>query len=425
MKIVTRVLLGVLVALATMSLVNCNSYSCGGFGSLPCTSASTGNGSGNFGGGGGGGSSATAFAYAIDQAGTVDGYSLNTTAGTFAATSGYTAPTIPTNEGGVGMVVAQEQYLYAGLGSAEELYGFTISSSGALTAISGSPYSAPYLALYGTGVGQANMITNPDGTILFISDTLESEIYVYEIGSGGVLTAATGSPFTVPFEPMNLATDGLGKYLYAINGNFNTHTGSEIAAFSIGTGGALTAVPGSPFSYPMWLVKGEPTGQFLIGTSGNSAFYSGSDDDHLYVFAIVQSGADAGAIAPISGSPFSTVFSPYTIAVQPTGGLIYSFSFNDTATGFNGIEGYSISSAGALTADTNSPFTGVTEGSWGQFDQSGDLLFNYASYLDSSTNAVVTTLAPLNVASPSGALTQPIPALTLSSPGFWVVTDPQ
>jgi hypothetical protein len=432
MTIRARVLLSLLTVVATMFLVNCRDYSCGGFGALPCTSSSGTGGTGPF-GGSGGGSKASAFAFAVDDAGTIDGYTLNTTAGTFAATSGYTAPVVPPNDGGVGMVVAQEQFLYAGFGSVGALYAWSIDpTTGGLTAISGSPYTAPFLSAYGLGVGQANMITNPAGTLLFISDTLQNEIYVYTIGSGGVLTLVPGSPFLAPFGPMNLATDGLGKYLYAIDGNFNTHTGAAIAAYVIGSGtslGTLTPVVGSPFlgvGYSMWQVNGEPTGQYLIGTSGNSVVKSGVDDDHLYVFSISQSGTNAGAIAPVTGSPFVTQYSPFSIAVQSNsnGNLLYSFSFNDTASAFNAVEGYAISSTGTLTADTNSPFGGVAEGSWGQFDQSGTLLFVYSSYTNESTGDVITQLGPLDVGT-GGALTQPIFTLTLATPGFWVVTDPQ
>jgi hypothetical protein len=66
----------------------------------------------------------------------------------------------------------------------------------------------------------------------------------------------------------------------------------------------------------------------------------------------------------------------------------------------------------------------VAEGSWGQFDQSGDFLFVYSSYTNESTGDVVTQLGPLDVGT-GGALTQPIFTLTLATPGFWVVTDPK
>jgi hypothetical protein len=170
----------------------------------------------------------------------------------------------------------------------------------------------------------------------------------------------------------------------------------------------------------MWQVQGEPTGKYLIGTTGRNADINGADDDNLYVYAI----SSTGAITPVSGSPFATQFSPYNIAVQPnsTGNLVYSFSINDTLTGFNGIEGYSIdSTSGALSAVSGSPFTGGTLGSWGQFDQSGAFLFVYSAVDDNGTFAY--TLSPFDVAS-TGTLTDPISGTSLIDSGFWVVTDP-
>ena len=430
-----RTFLVCVVALAAMGLANCGKYNCASddglsFSGGSCNSSSPSGISSS----GTSSSSASAFVFAIDSdvttsstsTGEIDGYSIDSTSSTSGPISGFTAPTVPPNDGGVGMVIAQKQFLYAGFGTAQKIYGWTIdSSSGALTAISGSPYAASFLTAFGGQAAQAEMITNPAGNLIFIALPLRDEIYAYSIGTGGVLTPVAGSPFAVPFGPVNLATDGMGKYLYAVDGNFTTHTGTEIAAYSIGSSGALAPVAGSPFAFPMWQVAGEPTGKFLIGTSGNSAAsgYSGVDDNHLYVFSI----SNTGAILPVSGSPFTTVYSPFSIAVsQNSGGnLIYSFSFNDSATAFNAIEGYQISSTGALAADSGSPFTALgtdVGGSWGQFDQSGGLLMSYAVYVN-DTNQTVTQISPLNVA--SGALTQTFSALELTTPGFWAVTDTQ
>lgn len=428
MKVQSRMLLFPLLVWVALFHTACSPYSCRvTFGSSTCTPSGSGLGTGGTGGtgGGGGSSSIAAFAFAVDQGGTLDGYTLTsgTSTNTFATTTGYVAPVVPTNDGGSGMVIAQSQYLYAGFGVVGQIYGWTISSTGTLTPIAGSPFAAPFLGS-GSGVSQSEMTLDPAGANLFVSDPLQNSIYVFQIGTGGVLTAATGSPFTIPFSPMNLTTDGLGKYLYAVDGDSITHTGSQIAAYAVGTGGVLTAVPGSPFAFPMWQVQGEPTGQFLIGTSGNTVSLSGGDDDNLYVFSITQSGTSAGAIAQVTKQP--TVYSPFSIAVQSNvgGTFIYSLGFNDTETAFNPLEGYSLTSIGTLTADTGSPFSGVADGSWGQFDQTGTLLFVYASYVDSGTGAVVTQLAPIDVSS-GGALTQPVATTTLATPGFWAVTDPQ
>jgi hypothetical protein len=145
----------------------------------------------------------------------------------------------------------------------------------------------------------------------------------------------------------------------------------------------------------------------------------------LYVFNITPSGTSAGALTQIATE--ATVYSPFTIAVQPnTGGnLVYSFSFNDTDTAFNAIEGYQVNeTTGLLTPDTGSPFSGVAYGSWGQFDQSGTLLFVYSSYLNETTDSFLTQLAPIEVGV-GGALTQPVATLPLVTAGFWAVTDSQ
>jgi 6-phosphogluconolactonase len=280
-----------LVALAIMGLASCDHYVCGSgalFGASTCTAGTPSLGSGST------GSSTSAFAFAVDEAGTIDGYTLNTTANTFEATSGYTGPTIPTNELGYGMAVAQKQYLYAAFIGTGQIYGWTIGSGGGLTAISGSPFSAPYLIGIGSSQGPQDMIVNPAGTLLFVDDVSVEGIYVYSIGSGGALTAVSGSPFSVPFFPANMATDGQGKYLYVTQDLGGTNS-DEVAAFSINSStGALTPVVGSPFAYNMWQVQGDPTGDYLIGTTSGS-----NGDYHLYLFSITQSGANAGAISEV------------------------------------------------------------------------------------------------------------------------------
>jgi hypothetical protein len=414
-----------LTVLATMFLVACGgSYACQvTFGASACNPGSgSGTGGGTGGGGGGGGSASGAFVYAIDDAGTIDGYTLNSSAGTFGAISGYTAPTAPVNDGGMGMVVANEQYLYAGFGSTDTIYGWTISSSGSLTAISGSPFAASFMSSVGGGFGTSSIISNPTGTLLFFASTFQDEIYVYQVGSDGTLTAATGSPFAAGISPVNLTTDGLGKYLYATEGT-SSHIGTDVAAFLIGSGGTLTPITGSPFAFPMWQVVGEPTGNYLIGTTGQSAGINGSDNDFLYLFAIQQSGTTAGAISQVS-SPFATTYSPYSIAVQPDSGgnLVYSFGFNDALTAFNPPEGFVIdSTSGTLAEVSGSPFSNAAVGSTGQFDQSGTFLFVWGE--EDSSGTFTYPVSALDVAT-DGALTEPTSPISLANSGFWVATDP-
>jgi len=322
----------------------------------------------------------------------------------------------------MGMAVAQKKFLYTAFGSTDQIFGWSISTTGILSAVQNSPFSASFTTGATSTFDTPRVITNPAGTLLFIADEFVSQIFVYQIGSDGVLTAVTNSPFPVPFSPGNMTTDGLGNFLYVTDSS-SGHTGSEIAAYGIGTGsslGVLTAVSGSPFvgiPFDMWQVKGEPTGKYLIGTKGMSLSKNGSDDKNLYVFSIAQPGAaNAGAITLVA--PFPTANSPFSIAVQSNAGgnLIYSFGLDDAGTAFNPAEGFQLSSSGALTAVNAS---NVGAGDEGQFDQSGGFLFAYGGL--TVNNTVAYQLTAFDVT--SGALTQPTTTLTFG--GFWVATDPQ
>ena len=204
------------------------------------------------------------------------------------------------------------------------------------------------------------MITNPTGTLLFVEDLGGTAIYTYQIGQGGVLTAANnGSPLIVPGLPENLATDGLGKFLYVtlepVGGG-----SAEIGAYAISSSGSLTVVPGSPFSYPMYQVQGEPSGKYLIGTASDSAISSP---------LCVQHSIDRGQRRCYRPGDWIAVLHRVS-SVQRRGsteyrrrsGLLFQ-SLHKARLSYNPIEGYQLnSSTGALTAISGSPFTSVSSG---------------------------------------------------------------
>jgi len=285
------------------------------------------------------------------------------------------------------------------------------------------------------------MATNPAGTLLFIADSFDNEILVFTIANTGALTAVVGSPFATPVgvHAGNMTTDGLGKYLYVTETLLN-HTGNEVLGYSIGDGtngtilGALTALSSSPFPFKMWQVQGDASGNFLVGTTGNSAAtglgLSNVDDDHLYVFSIQQtaSATPAGTLTEV-GTGFATTNSPFNIAVQPhsSGGeFVYSFSINDSGAAYNPIEGFELTTTGAqagtLTAISSFPTSGIATGDWGQFDQSGANLLVYSSI--SNGGAIVTQLGALSIGT-NGVPTEPTSPANLTTPGYWVVTDTQ
>jgi len=360
--------------------------------------------------------------------GTIDGYDLSTSAGKFVPLTSYTAPVVSGNDSGEGMVVVNKKFLYTIFELQQsEIAGWSIDSgSGDLTALSGFPITGIALNLPIDSPGQFQMTTDPGGNYLFISSTGANAIFVYAINSStGALVAVPGSPFsTIPagIEPGNITTDGLGRFLYVCLAGVHGE-GGEFVGYSIGAGtGVLTLIPGSPFAGNIWQLAGDASGHFLIGTSGSTATQTGSDDKHLYVYNINQNN---GAANPVVSSPISTTYSPYTIAMQPAssnGEFVYSFSINDTATGFYPIEGFQLNTTtGLLKEITGSPFSNLPLGQFGLFDQSGANLLVYSNVLTQS--GFVTQLGPISVAS-DGSLTDPVAPITLPTAGYFVVTDP-
>ena len=75
----------------------------------------------------------------------------------------------------------------------------------------------------------------------------DNTVSAYSIDSNGALKAVPGSPFATGITPTSVAVDPTSKFAYVANeGTFGVP--SNVSAYSIGSNGALTPVPGSPFA---------------------------------------------------------------------------------------------------------------------------------------------------------------------------------
>jgi len=394
MRMKVRALLSSVIVLATMSLVGCGHYTCGAtFGNSSCTA--TGGGLGT-----GGNGTAVAFDFFLDT-GSIDGAMLDTS-GNFTLINNFVSQGVPLSGAFGGMIVVQKQWLY--VTNSTQIGAYSINgTTGALTAIAGSPF------LY-AGTEAYSTTTDPAGKFLFLTGANNAQVWVFAINqTSGALTTvgafSTGTNFAA--YP---TTDGKGNFLYVTEGNL----GSEVAAFTINsTTGSLTPVAGSPFSISIATLQGEPTGQFLLGVTGNGANNGFTPDDHVYVYSINQS---TGALTQV-GSPFATTFTPATLAVHPSGKFVYTF--NQTVIGTSPMEGFQFnSSTGQVTplAGSISPFNALTAPA-GTFDQSGAYLFMHPG----------TSLSVASVDTTTGALTgigAPITGAGNPVAQSWAATDP-
>lgn len=391
MRMIVRALLSSVVGLATMGLAGCGRYTCGTtFGNATCMPS--GGGLSQSGGGTGGTPAALDF---FENAGSIDAASVDT-AGTFSLIPNFVSPPQTGSGAFGGMVIVQKQWLYLAYSSQIEAY--SINGAGALTAITGSP-------LVFSGTEAYSTATDPAGKFLFLAGANDAQVWVFAINQTNGSLTTVGS-FSTGFFAAEATTDGLGKFLYVTAGNL----GSEVAVFSIGSTGSLTPV--NTLSISIAQLKGEPTGKFLFGITGNGANNGFASDDNIYVYSINQS---SGLITPVTGSPFATTYTPSTLTVYPTGAFVYTF--NQTVSVPSPTEGFQFNNAtGALSPLSSSPFTALTAPA-GLFDQSGAYLFMHPG----------TTLTAASVNTTTGALTSigtPIAAAGNPVAGGFAVTDP-
>jgi 6-phosphogluconolactonase (cycloisomerase 2 family) len=393
MAMKVRMLLSSVLVLTAMWLVDCGHYTCGAtFGSSSCTSG----GSGGLGQGGGGNTvqNPVAFDYFFELS-NLNAAFLNTS-NNFNLIPSFASPALGLGATD-GMVVVQKKWLYIDQGV--KIAAFSINAgSGALTALTGSPFPA-------SSTESAGMVADPAGKFLFLSAANDAQVLVFAINqTDGTLTSVGSFP-TGSFAG-EATTDGLGKYLYVTESNL----GTQVSVYAIGATGALTPIAGSPFPISIAQLRGEPTGMFLLGITGNGANNGFGSDNHIYVYSIDQT---TGAPTAVTGSPFATVFIPANLEVHPSGKFVYTF--NGTVSGTSPVEGYQFNTTtGAVTPVAGSPFTAVTA-SDGQFDQSGAFLFTHPS----------TTLAVFSVSSTTGALASIAPPITnVGNPAEFAVTDP-
>lgn len=113
------------------------------------------------------------------------------------------------------------------------------STTGALTQLAGSPFSA--------GKDPLRIASDPSGKLLFTVNSQDNTVSAFTIdATSGNLVPVVGSPFPVLAAPDALTVDPTGAFLYVAD---SSSSGGDISVFRISAGtGVLNAIGGSPFS---------------------------------------------------------------------------------------------------------------------------------------------------------------------------------
>jgi 6-phosphogluconolactonase len=303
-------------------------------------------------------------------------------------------PNGPSAPGGFGIAAnPSASFLYSSNDTAGGVAGFSISQTGALSAVNGSPFLLPNDPPYSNLNNVDSVAMHPSGQFLYVPDSPANEVVAFAIDSTtGVLTPISGSPFPAGNQPEQVVVTPSGQFLYASddpdagtggiwgftinssNGALMTIPGSPFAtltganpdglvlhpsgkflysaipygnsveAFTIDpTSGRLTEMPGSPFTLSVggfpaaFSIAQDPAGKFLYAL--------GSEDGNIYEFTV---DAGSGSLTPVAGSPFhqGSVLYASSLIVDPSGKSLYFSSENSVYIQVLSIDG----TTGALSA---------------------------------------------------------------------------
>jgi 6-phosphogluconolactonase len=104
------------------------------------------------------------------------------------------------------------------------VFGFSVGSDGVLTPLNSS---VPFAA----GTKPSAIAADPSGNYIYVTDATAGKVMSFSVGTGGLLTAVSGSPFTAGNRPLSIAVDTTGKYAYVANAQDST-----VTAYSLNSG---------------------------------------------------------------------------------------------------------------------------------------------------------------------------------------------
>ncbi|MFZ1155510.1 MAG: hypothetical protein WAN93_11455 [Solirubrobacteraceae bacterium] len=210
---------------------------------------------------------------------------------------------------------------------------FSVGSSGALTPVSGSPFTV--------GSQPTSITFSPDGSLLAVTagptgapgPDGPNTLYVFSVSSSGALTPVAGSPYSSSASQVLFSPAG------GLLAGVDVNTG--VTMYSVSGSGSLTKVSGSPFkafgAAPSDAAFG-PGGSFLAVSN-----FSGG--------VTMYSVAPSGALTPVGSGPFDPTFQTNSVAFSPDGGTVAA-----TENDWQGVTAFSVAPSGALTILSGSPF---------------------------------------------------------------------
>jgi 6-phosphogluconolactonase (cycloisomerase 2 family) len=190
-------------------------------------------------------------------------------------------------------ISADGTLIFAALGTGGDA-AFTFNTTTGVAA------SSQYLATGNTATGDYGLAISANASYLFVARSgTNGGIAVFSIGSGGSLTPVTGTPFAAGNGTVSVVLDSTGTYLYAANRTDGTISGYTIAAGATAAALSLKPLSGSPYASgtSVQSIGIDKTGKYLL-----AAAIGGSPDLTMYSFDVTVPGKLDPATSTATGT---------------------------------------------------------------------------------------------------------------------------
>jgi 6-phosphogluconolactonase (cycloisomerase 2 family) len=255
-------------------------------------------------------------------------------------------------------------YLYVANTNNTYLAGFGVSTAGALSVLTNSPYN--------NGVAAQSLAITPNNSFLYVATT--AGIYCYLINSDGSITVQnSGTVVASDVVATAMQVDSTGNYLLAAGVGISVGA-QAIGIYQINTStGLLTALTGSPL--PLYTGNATTatvvTPTAMLITPNNSYVYVSLQALGVQVLTLGTGGAlSTGTTATIL-PPLSTSSAPadYGLASNPTSTFLFVAEYN------TGLRVFSIGTNGTLSEVSGSPYATGTGPTGVMLDPTGSYVY--------------------------------------------------
>jgi 6-phosphogluconolactonase len=183
------------------------------------------------------------------------------------------------------------------------VFGFSVGSGGALSAITNSPYLA--------GIKPSGMTTDPTNRFVYVTDFASNELIGYLVQGSGEIDFMDNGPFRTGNEPSSVIVDQRGLYIYVTNS-----LDSTVSAYSIslptGTPSAAINTTGSATNQ----TDTQPVGIVVDPALGRYVYTANHLGDSVSGFRLAPT---TGVLKATLATPYPTGNGPSAIAAVPHG----------------------------------------------------------------------------------------------------------